>query len=426
MMDPKTPKISEIAIPILHRRVSCWLGSRYCASFSFVMRWEPQNAAAPRLSTGTTATRVVVETSLAADVDLVARAHVSPIDRGLARVATVTSGSSVELIFEPKSVALGLLRRTFVIDELRARLAPIEREVRIRGTPPEKLGPLVAIVGSRRATPQGMTFAFELASLLAARGIIIGSGGALGIDSAAHEGALAARGVTFVLRPSGLDVTFPRENADLFRRVEETHGSLHVSLFPDAAELHGTQARLRNRALVLLANAVVVVQARFKSGSLNTASVARELEKPLFVVGGAPWDESHAGCNGLLKAGAMALYAGPESSAREILSCIQSPSLFSASQISFALKSESSEALPTPALFRDGDRSTTAPPEGCDDASRPEEERAILDLLDSAPLSIDAIALKLHVTTTHLAPTLLTLTLEGVVLEAPFQHYRRA
>jgi DNA processing protein len=158
--------------------------------------------------------------------------------------------------------------------------------------------PRVAIVGARAADKGAENFASTLASRLARAGVCVVSGGARGIDGAAHRGALDGRGVTWVIAPFGNGAPcFPDDHANLFSRVVAAGGAMiHVLA-------RGQKARdfpVRNRIMVALVHAVVVVQAGPKSGTLNTARHTLAQGRPLWVVPAAPWLESFTGSRQLL------------------------------------------------------------------------------------------------------------------------------
>ncbi len=158
-------------------------------------------------------------------------------------------------------------------------------------------GPAVALVGARAATQPGMARAHHLAKHLAAQGVMIVSGGALGIDGAAHRGALAGGGRTLVVLGSGLDVLYPRRHAPLFEEIVAAGGAL-VSMFPLGQGPRPGTFPARNPLIAALADAVVVVEADVRSGSLSTADAARKLGRPV-----AAWPGSR-GCASLLATGA--------------------------------------------------------------------------------------------------------------------------
>jgi DNA processing protein len=160
----------------------------------------------------------------------------------------------------------------------------------------------VAIVGSRRATAYGLEVAERLASELAARGIVIVSGLARGIDGAAHRGALAANGRTLAVLGSGVDVIYPPEHAELARDIE-WHGAL-VSQFPPGTQPLPYHFPARNRVIAGLTLGVVVVEAAERSGALITASLAGDLGREVFAVPGRVTSDSSRGTHRLIQEGA--------------------------------------------------------------------------------------------------------------------------
>ena len=184
----------------------------------------------------------------------------------------------------------------------------------VRGELPR--GPSVAIVGTRHATVRGLGFAEALAHDLARAGVTVLSGGAEGIDTAAHLGALRSGARTVVIAPASFDSPYPAENAPLFERVVEGGGA-YVSLVPDGARTQQAMFFPRNACLVALAHVVVVVEAGFRSGALNAARWARKLGRPLLVVPHAPWSEKGKGCLIELRRGAE-LCEGPSDVLREL------------------------------------------------------------------------------------------------------------
>ena len=180
----------------------------------------------------------------------------------------------------------------------------------VRGAVEEALAllaqaPVVAIVGSRRATAAGLALARRLAGELAERGAVVVSGLAHGIDAAAHEGALAAGGVTVAVLGCGVDVPYPRRNRPLARRVLE-RGALVSEYWPGTTPAPW-RFPARNRIVAGLAGAVAVVEAGRRSGALITADFGLELGRPVLAVPGWPGALASEGANGLLRAGAALL-----------------------------------------------------------------------------------------------------------------------
>ena len=164
---------------------------------------------------------------------------------------------------------------------------------------------MVAIVGSREATDAAKRYATELAGCLANRGAVVVSGGAFGIDAAAHRGALGASGRTWVVAPTGHLRCFPVQHEGLFQGIARGPGAM---IWPFAPRfVHRPCFQGRNRVLVALADAVVVVQAGLPSGALNSAKHARKLGKPLWVVPLSPWEAPSSGSLRLLEDGARPL-----------------------------------------------------------------------------------------------------------------------
>jgi len=161
----------------------------------------------------------------------------------------------------------------------------------------------VAIVGSRLADEYGRDLARGLAAGLARAGVSIVSGGAHGVDAAAHEGALEAGGHTVVVLGTGVDVVYPADHRDLFERIVAAGGAL-VSEQPDGTRGWKSNFPRRNRIVSGMCDAVVVVRAREKSGALVTADWARSQGVPLFAVPGDVRDELSAGPIALLRRGA--------------------------------------------------------------------------------------------------------------------------
>jgi len=171
-----------------------------------------------------------------------------------------------------------------------------KRELYVRGLLDD--APAVAIVGARAASVAGMARAEQIARHLAARGVRIVSGGALGIDGAAHRGALAAGGATTVVLGTGADVLYPRRHAEMFEEVVRTGGAL-VSLLPLGTEPRPHTFVMRNPLIAALADLVIVIEADVRSGSLTTARAAAELGRCVAASPGS------AGCARLLAHGAV-------------------------------------------------------------------------------------------------------------------------
>ena len=155
----------------------------------------------------------------------------------------------------------------------------------------------VAIVGARKASGEGMERAHALSRHLTTRGVHVVSGGALGIDGAAHRGAVEAGGPTTVVLGCGVDIAYPERHAPLFDRILAGGGAL-VSLVPAGTPPHPSLFPQRNPLIAALADVLVVVEADVRSGSLSTAAAARKLGR---LVAACPGSR---GCDRLLGSGA--------------------------------------------------------------------------------------------------------------------------
>lgn len=172
----------------------------------------------------------------------------------------------------------------------------------VRGDPARLAAPLVAIVGARAPTRLGAEFALALAAGLVEHGVGVVSGLARGIDAAAHRGALEARGSTIAVLGCGPDRIYPPEHADLAARIAGS-GAV-VSELPIGAPPVPHHFPARNRLISALARAVVVVEARVRSGSLVTARHAADQGREVLAVPGAIGAPTSEGPNQLLRAGA--------------------------------------------------------------------------------------------------------------------------
>lgn len=160
-----------------------------------------------------------------------------------------------------------------------------------------------AIVGSRRATTAGLRLTEEISAELASRGITIVSGLARGIDTAAHRGALAARGRTIAVLGCGVDRIYPPENGSLFQQILENNAI--ISEYPPGTPPLAGHFPGRNRIISGLTRGVLIVEAASGSGSLITGDFALEQGRELFAVPGAVNSFTSCGTNRLIKEGAQ-------------------------------------------------------------------------------------------------------------------------
>ncbi|MBG30506.1 MAG: DNA-protecting protein DprA [Opitutae bacterium] len=163
--------------------------------------------------------------------------------------------------------------------------------------------PCVAIVGTRKPTMYGIAMARKLAGDLAGAGLCVVSGMARGIDTAAHEGALDAGGETIAVFGCGLDIIYPPENLDLFKRIC-SQGAV-LSEFPFGRRADRQTFPMRNRLVSGMSEGVIVVESAAAGGSLITARFAGEQGRQVFAVPGRVDQPSSAGCHQLLRDGAV-------------------------------------------------------------------------------------------------------------------------
>lgn len=250
----------------------------------------------------------------------------------------------------------------------------------------------VAIVGARHATRSALAFASEIASVLATANTVVVSGGAIGIDAAAHEAVLRMGGRTWAVAGTGPGYCYPASHADLFDSIAKGPGAM---LWPFEAGYRGAFLA-RNHVLVALADAVVVVQAGLRSGALHTASCAIKLGKPLWVVPAAPWTSEFAGSLKLVEAGARILTSvGPLLSSLGVASSNESHAAATGEARSASLPTHSS----------------------C--------EYEVLESISNGPLHVDAIVARVDQSVQAVSAALLTLALENVVVEGPPGLFRR-
>lgn len=172
----------------------------------------------------------------------------------------------------------------------------------VEGDLPDDKTPSMAIVGARGCSSYGEQVAEMFAKVLAEEQVQIISGLAAGIDGAAHRGALLAGKATFGILGSGLNYCYPPENFQIYEQMKQTGGL--ISEFPLGEPPRARNFPMRNRIISGLADAVLVIEAKEKSGSLITAELGLEQGKEIFAVPGRVTDMMSAGCNKLIQQGA--------------------------------------------------------------------------------------------------------------------------
>jgi DNA processing protein len=259
--------------------------------------------------------------------------------------------------------------------------------------------PMVALVGARNASSLGLRMARRMAADLGASGMIVISGLARGIDAAAHEATLATG--TIAVMAGGIDVIYPPENADLAAQIA-ARGCL-VSEHPPGLVPQARHFPQRNRIVAALAQAVVVVEAAARSGSLITARDAADLGRDVLAVPGHPLDARASGCNMLIRDGATLVRNADD--VREALGLTTSP------------------VMPAPPVDLPSAAQTAPRPEPAP-AQRPLADmiplhNRILDRLGPSPLAEDQLIRDLALPSAAVAPALVLLELEGRVQRQP-------
>lgn len=256
--------------------------------------------------------------------------------------------------------------------------------------------PALAVVGSRRPTSQGMDNAFEFAHRLAERGLVVASGLAEGIDTAAHRGALAAQGLTLAVLGTGIDVVYPRENGRWSEAIARA-GAL-VSAFPLGTPPRRANFPRRNRVIAAMSLGTLVVEATPGSGSLITARAAQARGRAVFAVPGSIRSPLSRGCHQLIKTGAALV-----ESADDILRRLDFSSFFAPPPRSAA------EARPSARRASGMDK----------------EHKILLDALGFDPADLDTLIVRTGLKAEAVSSMMLILELEGHVQAAPGGRYSR-
>jgi DNA processing protein len=243
----------------------------------------------------------------------------------------------------------------------------------------------VAIVGSRKTTPYGRWITEKMGQELARQGITIVSGMARGIDSHAHWGALSGGGRTIAVLGSGVDMVYPPENRNLYKRIID-QGAV-VSEFPMGSPPEGGHFPKRNRIISGLSIGVVVVQAGMESGSLITANYALEQGREVFAVPGNVGSDSSRGTHQLIKDGAKLV-----ESSEDILE----------------------EVLPQWRKEREAPQEVERPLRDLT-----EEEKVLFEQLGETPLHIDALIRESQFDPGKVSSLLLNLELKGLISQWP-------
>jgi DNA processing protein len=225
-----------------------------------------------------------------------------------AAAQSIGTGKSLELAYEEVAKAAGLGIQVLGMEDAGspARLKEIYDPPLVlyfRGNVDALTRPGIAVIGTRHPTPYGIGMAERLSCDLAARGLVIFSGLARGVDSAAHRGAVSGKGKTVAVFGTGADVIYPKENSRLADQILSLGGAL-VSEFPLGAFPAPQNFPIRNRIISGMSFAVLVVEAAEYSGTRITARCALEQGREVYAVPGNVTNKNSWGPNTLIKQGA--------------------------------------------------------------------------------------------------------------------------
>lgn len=249
--------------------------------------------------------------------------------------------------------------------------------------------PALAIVGSRNPTPQGIQNAERFSAAFADAGLVIASGLALGIDGAAHRGALSASGGTVAFIGTGIDRIYPARNRELALEIGDK-GTI-VSEFPIGTPVSAFNFPRRNRLISGFSRGVLIVEAAVESGSLITARLAAEQGREVFAIPGSIHSPQSRGCHKLIKQGAKLV-----ETAQDVLEELRWPN------------------SPQTAVPGSAGRAASAP-----------ADSELLVAMSYDPCSVDELATRCGLTADSLSVMLLHLELEGQVASLPGGRYQR-
>jgi len=258
--------------------------------------------------------------------------------------------------------------------------------------------PSIAIVGSRNPTAQGEKNAHDFAMLLAEFGFTIVSGLAIGIDAAAHRGALASNGKTIAVVGTGLDIVYPAKHRELAHEIIKQ--GLLISEFSLGTPSLPQNFVQRNRVISGLSMGCLVVEASLQSGSLITAKFATEQDRDVFAIPGSIHSPQSKGCHQLIKQGA------------KLVDAVQ--------DIVHELKSEHFVSLAAIPLKKNFIPAKNTSPEEI-----PHADKALLDLMSFEPVTVEYLLQHSGLTSDTLSSILISLELDNKIASMPGGRYQR-
>jgi len=268
----------------------------------------------------------------------------------------------------------------------------------VRGDPTCLSLPQLAIVGSRNPSGGGIENAERFAHYMAERGFAITSGLALGIDAAAHRGALRATGKTIAVMGTGIDLIYPSRHRQLAQDIIDSGGAL-VSEFPLGTSSHASNFPQRNRIISGLSGGTLVVEAAVQSGSLITASYALQHDREVFAVPGSIHNPLARGCHQLIRQGATLV-----ETAQDIVDQL-------AGLLSYKRQEVRSGKTVQSGLFDEPNTTEDEPVLGVD-------EQSLLQALGYDPLPMDVLAERTGLDIGNLSAQLIGLEIKGLVQQS--------
>lgn len=290
----------------------------------------------------------------------------------------------------------------------------------------------IAIVGTRTATREGVRTAFTMAADLAKAGAVVVSGGALGIDCAAHRGVLQSGGVTVCVLGCGINYPYLMENAQM-RKLITAKGAV-VSEYPPDTKPLARNFPMRNRIISGLTNGVLVVEAGEKSGSLITADLALEQNRDVFAVPGSITNTVYKGSNNLIKQGAHAVtgfadileeYLGVDELPEEIPISLEFERQINEVPTATSKTHKKTYDNPPQAAYHKNGKTSVRKEKEKEKEPLSQDAQAVLGVLSESeiPLHVDLLIDRLELPVGSLLAALTELELAGLVRQAPGRRY---
>jgi DNA processing protein len=289
------------------------------------------------------------------------------------------------------------------------RIADAPLALFVNGSPEWFLRPQLAIVGSRNATPGGLSIAREFAEDLSRAGMVITSGLALGVDGVAHRAAMDAGGITLAVGGTGPDQVYPARHRDLARRIVD-NGAVICSFAPGVGPRAG-HFPARNRIISGMSTGVLVIEAGIRSGSLITARLAGEQGREVFAVPGSIRNPMARGCHRLIRQGAR-LVESPD----EIVDELQPLIAELAGELRGLLAPREASATESEACADAG---------AIESGTENPQVETLLAAVGYDPTSVDEIIASTKLTTQAVSSMLLELELQGRVAALGGGRYSR-